>query len=451
MHAETTYQLDRQTCTSVHILSQQRSFWISILETTRKESTIGCPRYADLSQYGLESLKDLVFSWLKLQSNWNRPFPRIIHPVTSTVLSEPADIVLLVQGTDIVLLHMKSTGVLVCWDVKTATPFPFPSINIGAYIYGVSAPFESYDTCSVALLTSETIIPHASRRHVVTMRHKNRKAISFDSVAFEVSTPINPHFESLFLTEDMVGSVTVEDFQEDYTIATSNITGSEPCQHSVSSLKLHRPVTGDYDLMIAFTYKGHLYNLLEDGVSIQTQHISRKSLSSGHCEESGSYKSGILELGENADPFCYIAPSTPYYGVAAAFARIVNANTPDSTVAFTFLPNALTDVPDDGVSSPLAFNSHGLTQCIPGKLLSMALVWMDHGGFNIAVVVESVQGDAALILVRYHPETASTSSHKLIVPDSIDLFTLRSVCIDDTAGAVYLVDQFGVFWILRYV
>ncbi|KAJ7125303.1 hypothetical protein C8R44DRAFT_782839 [Mycena epipterygia] len=396
------------TCSSVYILSNQRSFWISALNTTRLKSTIACPPSTDMSQYTLDSLRGMAFSWLKLQDNWNRPFPKIKQPTTSTFLSEPADIICAVQGTDILLLHMRESGTIICWDTKNATPFPFPCIETGGRVNGVSPTYDSYGQCSIALLTLQETYPFTARRHVVTIKHEDRKAVSFGSVFSDVSTPSGSYFESLFVTEDMAGSVVVEELQEHCEIIARNI-GTESFKDSVSLMKLCRPVSSPRDLTVCFSYKGHLYNLLEDGISVQIQHISRENLRSRRLEEWGLYKSDILAPRTPCIPFCFILPSTPFYGVSAVF------------------------------------------QHVAGRLLNMALLWMDHSGFTVVVVVESNEGDAALMLVRYHSETASTSSHTLAVPDSIDLNTLNSVCVDDTAGAVHLVDALGVFSTLRYV
>ncbi|KAJ7807800.1 hypothetical protein B0H14DRAFT_1528113 [Mycena olivaceomarginata] len=80
-----------QTCSHFYALSGQRSFWISVLETTRMKSPIACPPYTDLSRFPLETLKSLVFSWKKLQYNWNQDFPQIVGPVTSTCFGTPLE------------------------------------------------------------------------------------------------------------------------------------------------------------------------------------------------------------------------------------------------------------------------------------------------------------------------------------------------------------------------
>ncbi|KAJ7350727.1 hypothetical protein DFH08DRAFT_115953 [Mycena albidolilacea] len=119
-----------QTCSYLYALSGQRSFWISVLETTRMKSPIACPPHADLSRFPLETLKSLVFSWKKLQYNWNQDFPQIVGPVTSTCFGTPLEILGSVQGTGILVLAMEDS--VLCWDYKLAAPLPFPAIETGS-------------------------------------------------------------------------------------------------------------------------------------------------------------------------------------------------------------------------------------------------------------------------------------------------------------------------------
>ncbi|KAJ7099418.1 hypothetical protein B0H15DRAFT_546166 [Mycena belliarum] len=229
------------TCSTFYNFSRQRSFWIMVLDATRKTATIAAPQFARLSEYSLESLQALVVAWLKLQDNWNHPFSRLMQPVTSTNLLQFTDVILAVQGTDIVLLHMRADRSAVCWDVKSATPFPFSPIPTGEGITDVSAPIESYGTCCFVIRTTEESSPLTARRHLVTIRHEGGKALSFDSMSSEGLTPTGPHYESLFVTEDVVGSMTVEDGREHCVISSGSIhsmnTGS--FRESMSTIQLH--------------------------------------------------------------------------------------------------------------------------------------------------------------------------------------------------------------------
>ncbi|KAJ7188950.1 hypothetical protein C8R46DRAFT_32787 [Mycena filopes] len=220
------------------------------------------------------------------------------------------------------------------------------------------------------------------------------------------------------------------------------IAGSDSCADSTSVIQLPHTLPYQENMMlVSFTYQGHLYHLVEDGHSVQIQHISQKSLRSGQCEQAGVYSSDILTYTNCHSTFSMI-PTTPIYGVAAVFIRCADGET-----LITFLPNTLTHAFDDGISSPLAFGAPCVSQMVPGEYITM---WLDHSGFNAALVVESATAPT-LLLVRFRPETNSVSMHTLEVPDSIDLYNPTVVCVDDAAGVVHLVDQVGIFSTLRYV
>ncbi|KAF7362415.1 F-box domain-containing protein [Mycena venus] len=438
------------TCSSLYSLSNERTFWIQILETTRRKSPIGCPLHADLSQYTLKTLKGLVVSWMKLQKNWGLPSPQIVQPVTSTRLSGPAKILANVQGTDILILNMGRN--VMCWDPKLVAPYPFSAIEVGV-ISLISVPVEVPGVCTVALLAEQT--QDTANRHVITIKHEERKAISFTTEFSEVSVP-RSEFNSLILTEDVVGTIVARDGQEDCTVAASAVNSSVPLSDFTSVLKLDRSIATFSDLMDCFSYKGHLYSLLEDGVSVRIQHISRNSLHSGYCDESARYisdvlfpKGGPFEL---SHPIGSLMPSTPLYGISAVFVHLEwNSDSTDAKAftSFTFVPNTLTHTSDDGISSPLAFGSPSVMEYVPGTLRNR-LVWADHAGCNVLAVIwyNSVP---SLLLVRYHPDTKSTSVHTLTVPEGTHLNDLNGLCVDDTAGVVHLLDEEGLFSTLRYV
>ncbi|KAJ7350740.1 hypothetical protein DFH08DRAFT_116110 [Mycena albidolilacea] len=442
------------TCSSLYSLSTQRSFWISALETTRMKSPIACPPHANLSRFTLETLKGLVFSWQKLQDNWNQPYPKIAC-VTSTHFQAPPEILASLQGTDILVLTTGDS--VLCWDSKLATPCPFPAIEIGV-IDSVSFT-ESPGIYSIALLTQKlgNTGTHSEHRYILTIKHEDGKVVSFTNRVSDVSISNSGDSNLLFLTEDVVGSIMTGDDEEQCIITVDEVNSNNPLLDSTSVLRLHRSVSTDRDLMECFTYKEHLYNLIEDGRSVQIQHISRRSLRAGHCEESSRFISEKAFSGNDFDPLFYpfrtLLPSTPRYGIGAIFVRIKEDEEDDlrSLTSFTFLPSSLTHSSDDDVSSPLAFDSPSVVALVPGWVLGHNHVWSDHSGSNIGAVVQTEADPPRLVLVRYHPDIMSTSVHALAVPDTIDLEELDGLCVDDATGAVHLVDNEGVLSTIRYV
>ncbi|KAF7325288.1 F-box domain-containing protein [Mycena venus] len=439
------------TCSAMYGLSHERSFWISILQTTRNKYPIACPLHDDLSKYTLEALKGLIVLWMKLRNNWNQPRPQTVRPMTFARLPAPARILLNVQGTDILVLNME--GKIFCWDAKLSTPFLFPAIETGGKVTCVSGPFEALGVCSLAV---EIIASHSGRTYVITIAHEDKKAIGFTS---QFLVHKSRYRETLFLTGDVVGSISRE-HNQNHIITFGAASGDNRHAEFTTVLKPHHSGYSDYALVSSFAYKGHLYHLYNDGLSARIQHISQKCLRSGHLEESGVYNFAINSSYDEFLDYFFIIPSTPVYGVCAVLVRVEwnDYGVESRVTSFTFMPNALTHASDDGESSPLAFDSPCVTEHVLGRIVGLTplvkgLVAVDSG-LNVAAVIQSEPPNSEppkLVLVRYHLETRSTSVHTLTVPDTINLFYLDSLCVDDAAGAIHLLDKSGVLWTLRYI
>jgi hypothetical protein len=161
-------------------------------------------------------------------------------------------------------------------------------------------------------------------------------------------------------------------------------------------------------LVFSFAYQGHLYTLLQHDFSVEIHHISRKSLQSGRCEQSGQYSSQLSSpassfLVPNGHKFYHWTPSsiTPFYGITAVFARVEWDSTHALVAAFYFLPNTLTHASNDGMSPPLAFDSPCVTELVHGELFDVNTCWLDHSGCNmVAAIQESADSSLRLALVR---------------------------------------------------
>ncbi|KAF8150529.1 hypothetical protein K438DRAFT_2027183 [Mycena galopus ATCC 62051] len=419
------------TCSALYSLSVQRSFWISVLNTARNKSPIPCAPHTDLFQFTLEALKGLVFSWQKLQDNWNLTSPQFMQSVTCTHLSGATAMLFDPQGTDILVLSSKES--VFCWDAKLAIPFPFPAIDYCGSIHAVSSAMYSPGVCTIVVSTHERPL-HTAHRYVITIEHADGKVIGVSHEVAELPTADGGFEAFSFVTEDVVGSIVVADDAKDCIITVGPVSDDNHLGESTTVFNLHRSVSRRA-LIDCFAYKGHLYILLEDGLSVQIQHISRTSVRSGCCEESGQYICDEMILAKNPSftAFSSLTPSTPFYGVSAVFIHLDgNLHDASSLTLFTFLTNTLTYAPDDGVSSPLAFDSPTVTEYVPA-------------------VVRSQSDPPRLVLVRYHPKTRSTSVHTLIVPSSIDLTHVDGLCVDESAGAVHLIDREGILSTMRYV
>ncbi|KAJ7072863.1 hypothetical protein C8F01DRAFT_1105514 [Mycena amicta] len=444
------------TCSSLYTLSGQRSFWILILTESRLETPLLCPPYADLSQFSLEKLMGLAFSRLRLEANWSNSFPQVKRRAKAIEFGEKVEILSTLQGTGLALLHLPDSQKLMCWDTEAGSPEPvLPGIKTNGRIVGVSAPFELPGVSYVGVLIMQSEPPYTTERHIVTIRHADKNVTSFSTKFSFTTTPNGHYFESLFLTLDVVGTVFVENLHDRCMVSFTPIDRMDSSVQSESHIHLPQHISNDRDLTVCFAFHGHLYNLIENSELVRIQHISRKSLSSGRCEETTLFTANV---GESAlRPFCFILPSNPVHGIAAAFIH-ATFDENDEKIQVIFLPAHLTYASeDDGELSPLAFPPECEIANIIGRPADISLVWMDHSGCNVVLVVDDfggypeVQDGRAFLLVRYNREWPLTTVHLLGLPLDINVYHVTAVSVDDTTGAVHLVDEEGVFTTLYYV
>ncbi|KAJ7061468.1 hypothetical protein C8F01DRAFT_1369005 [Mycena amicta] len=288
------------TCTRFHALTNERSLWISVLNTARLFTTLACSPHTDLSRslYSLSRLKKIALHNLKLEASWarKRPTPSPGKPPLTTNFSEPPKIMSIVQGTDIMLLHFPQRREIVRWDKKAGKTFPFPPIPISGGITDVAEPFDSDGVSIVAFVTLEAA---SGTRHAHILKSRLEA--------------------SIFVSEDMVGCVDV--LPGDYATLLVSPRGvaarlSEDRSHKI---KLPSPIH-EQTVLRCFIYKGHLYNVFEDGVTTEIQHFSRNTIRSGRIEQCQSWTCDIPSS-DCLGLLCCMLPSTPFYGVGAVFAR----------------------------------------------------------------------------------------------------------------------------------
>ncbi|KAJ7157785.1 hypothetical protein C8R46DRAFT_1225517 [Mycena filopes] len=410
------------TCTD---MSHTPGFWISVLETMRKTSTLACPPHAELSQCNLETLRGLATLWLRLRKNWNQPSPKIIgsgvvtsvptytRPETDsegTVTQimaggarPPTEFILAVPGTDILLLRVPKSEVTGTSDISTT----------------------GWQT----------------HRHVATVTHEAGKAVGFTTSVSEVVE--KQHIRG-FLTETVVGTVGVANTESELKI--TKLRGATDANvDTITKIKLPAPFDAGKQSSV-FTFKGHLYHLMEEDHSLQIRHISREQLNlrseTGFIEPSNLYSLSVPALKGQARSL-YI-PTTPLYGIGAVLVQWEW----DGEIDIIFIPTTATNATDDGISSPLVFDANCVTQSVPGVPGPTRL---DHSGCNLVLLV-TFNLVHELVLVRYHPDTKKTSVHKLEAPDSAlkDLFW-GELYLDDSAGVIYILNKRGGIWTLRYV
>ncbi|KAF7295943.1 F-box domain-containing protein [Mycena kentingensis (nom. inval.)] len=453
------------TCSSFFALTADRTLWISLLTQTRFSNTIACPPFADLSHpsYTLPRLKAIAYKYLRREQRWSQPIIRHRTPVLTGRFeqNERPEIIYSIQGTDILLLHLQTSGQLVCWNKRTATQYSLPGISTEAFkIVDISAPCDSDGVSSIALIARFWGLPYTRFAHVVTIHHTDGVPTAFSGTCTVVST-VRGFFDTIFVSEEYFGCAVLS-IPSDTMICTIS-----PLRPADGPLQLTEPhevrvpqEVDDLDMTLCFVHRGHLYSLTEsnDARVVHIQHFSRNNVKARRLQESRRWTCAILPQEVHPDPmarpFCFMLPSIPIYGVAGVFIRYFAHDAPDAFATLAFLPCTVApDAEED--HSPLDFDAPCSLVRIPGHPSHDAsLVWMDHSGFNVAMVLEAEADNPQLKLIRYHPLAIGDmkiSVHDMEVPPSINLLALTTVCIDDTAGTIHLVDNFSVLTTLYYV
>jgi hypothetical protein len=276
------------------------------------------------------------------------------------------------------------------------------------------------------------------------------------------------YYEEAFLHEDVGGFIGVNQHDSQCVVQAFNLTTRESLRmetkikyvrlpvHWLKVLLIYHQPLDDSAQFACFGFEGHLYVAVEEEACLYLHQFPRDTLPYGSLTR----KHSTLDLSPKGpfaldaqdvpyDPLCITLPSTASYGVSAVFIRHAQGygRDPADTI-IRFSPNRLADDPE----SPLSFHdSIGLTATLPGTLynLRLPLIWLDHSGSNLVALMEFSE-TLSLKLVRYDRHRASVSVHELQIPSSIDLRTITTLAIDETLGAVILVDATGVLLFLPY-
>ncbi|KAF7295954.1 F-box domain-containing protein [Mycena kentingensis (nom. inval.)] len=461
-----------RTCSTLYALTNNRIFWISVLKIARLYTSLACPMHADLSdpQYDAPALKGIAMHQLKRELNWSRPVIGITKQLVVVQLPMPFEIILIVQGTDILLVQLHDANAdVVLWDVALGLPYPLPAVSTEGYIVlDTSSTCESQGVCTVALLTEKQFPPFTlGNLHLITIFHKERKAIRMECTRTRIPSEADD-LQTLFLGRGIVGCSSLRplvgaDDRVLRCILCSPWTPLSLSDAAIFTMEFNMPLVED-DVLQCLSYEGHLYNMAETGEHVHLQHISRNSAKSGRSQRSDSWNCPISTSYDGSArllPFSLMFSGTPFYGVAAVFIRSNQGLdlAPDltPTLAVTFLPCPLTYAPDDGDASPLAFLpcDTAVFEVRPFLAHMRGLVWTDNSGLNVIVGVERPDAQFGLKLIRYHAEFTqsekATSVHDLEVPTSVDAESLVGVALDETSGMVLLTTDSGELVQLCYV
>lgn len=71
----------------------------------------------------------MALAWYKLERNWRKEVPEIVHPVRSSPCPGRVEFISIVSGTHIMVLFLVDTKQFLCWDAEEGVPFPFDCMD----------------------------------------------------------------------------------------------------------------------------------------------------------------------------------------------------------------------------------------------------------------------------------------------------------------------------------
>ncbi|KAJ6590043.1 hypothetical protein DFH09DRAFT_1359065 [Mycena vulgaris] len=132
-----------------YALSQEASYWLDPLRTTRISKPLACPSADELATHTTESLKWLALHSIRLARNWSAPSPQIVGDVRTFTCGVHNSILYCLPGTHAIVLHSLAQGTAICCDVDTG--LSSPPVFVGRII-GMSSPLEEPGSWTVAAM-----------------------------------------------------------------------------------------------------------------------------------------------------------------------------------------------------------------------------------------------------------------------------------------------------------
>jgi hypothetical protein len=147
------FRSQNKTCSAIRKYSESRFLWISVLTETRSQRPLPCPSSHDLSNTDLSELKRIARQCRTLDENWNEEAPRVVGAVRVMSCPPNGQIVALVPGANLIILHAKweRARSLICLDTSSAKYLDI--IPVERYVAEVSHPYEEQGTFMIAMAT----------------------------------------------------------------------------------------------------------------------------------------------------------------------------------------------------------------------------------------------------------------------------------------------------------
>ncbi|KDR75641.1 hypothetical protein GALMADRAFT_156621 [Galerina marginata CBS 339.88] len=410
-------------CPIFYKLSQQRGYWINALQEARIVRPIACPLQEDLTKHDHQSLKRIALHTLRLDYNWSLPQPKIKGPIKAVILGvPPLDVVFQVPGTELYVLHSRSSGNISAWDIGLGKQVS-PDIYISRRLMDVSPGQDEPGKFSIGILA--ILAPSVHELWVICLEYGSG-GVNLQVTLQYTLEPDMLHW-AVFMTTEFIGVLQYNPNEWDDTRCPVDIIALNVSSGTKTTITTDIP----RNMVAEHGYESGAFVLAEESPGVRFIRTE-----------------GTLTTGD-------------FYGVPAVSLRL-------ASLSFLDIPEELEVDPvgpgrfqiqaifwtrpeQDDNNNPLV-PYHNIN--IPGSLQdspdsSWLLMALPHSGRKVLIVIQ-FGSEIRLQLVHFHPHKGDISVQQIELPPFIDIEQVHGLSLDDHRGVITLLDTRGVLYALPY-
>ncbi|KDQ51548.1 hypothetical protein JAAARDRAFT_504154 [Jaapia argillacea MUCL 33604] len=430
------------TCRNFYCIRETRSLWLRLLKRMDRRHPLPCSFDEDLTKMDLQSLIATTMRARRLRNNWARDEPQPIGPIRSHRFNQDMDVLGIIPGADLVLLHVRGTGAASLWDISAMKLVA--SIHIGCTILLYSdVHFErgryliGFESSDEPDFDPDENGPTVIR--VLEVKHGSAQQPSLHEI-FHAPVTI-PFPRCLFLDSRHIG-VLGDRTEEAYRVCIYDLISdskvSSQLQHVLPSdaeSGLQASIIGDYLYLMAEEEQQlcichyAIRDLLSSGVNPPPTVMDgnfTKTSSVGCFHNSGLHSRGVIA----------VSVSFRNAGMIVRFWPTSSTNNPHLELTFT---NAVEKIlPHSVISNPYDFELIGMGNCANDILIATKDQRPRH------------RSRPTLHLVRFDPDARTTRAVPLALPSDIHLDEIMSVHLEEFKGRLILLDKSWTLWVISY-
>ncbi|KDQ51569.1 hypothetical protein JAAARDRAFT_73549 [Jaapia argillacea MUCL 33604] len=441
------------TCTALRSLSDSRVLWLDVLQQMKTDESqpLPCFEHQDLSLLELQSLQKIAMHKRRLERNWHTESPRVRGSIQAYSFDQHLEVLWVIPGSTLVLLHHFTQSMLVLWDFAESEALDMLPVGRTVYRFRISPkPGQQ----RMVLLASDSEYSGdglATDFRVVDINYLPEGRRPF--IHHRMHVPLYPSNAYPFVDGDEFGFVS-DNYDETFDVKIFHL-GTQTCYHFQVAVG---PIIAGFHLR-SFLYDGDFYLSIDDEEGFRVHHFpfplysaskvhqttivndvpfilySKTRVSESSTLDSGVPISRLTAISSDYD-------GDPLHPHTSLHFWPVSAISTPGTPSLQFYP---------GFETTLHGQICGSLTPDEGHLLLFRAASGRHALFLRWMGMDVVESDRyRLTLVHYHRDASALKLRDLPLPHFIPLAEVNSIALDDRRGVVILADSLGTLYTISY-